>query len=90
MKKSGQRGGNGARVSYHAPLVPVFSVDGFPLRSAPLSPKTLSSADCVVIITDHDGVDYPHVVRHSRVILDTRNTLRRLGGTWPARKVIRL
>ena len=26
-----------------------------------------------LIVTDHDGVDYDRVVRHARLIVDTRN-----------------
>jgi UDP-N-acetyl-D-glucosamine dehydrogenase len=29
----------------------------------------------VLIVTDHTAVDYPHVLRHARLIVDTRNAL---------------
>ena len=31
-------------------------------------PGTLSSADCVVILTDHSAFDYPAIVAHSRLV----------------------
>lgn len=34
-----------------------------------------AAADAVVLITDHDGVDYESMVRSSSLILDTRNRL---------------
>ncbi len=69
----------GARVRYHDPFVPSFRTDGTTLRSAPLTPRTLRSADCVVIVTDHEALDKRLVAKHSRLILDTRNALRNLG-----------
>ncbi len=68
----------GARVNYHDPFVPSFSVGGGSLRSVRLSSPLLSAADCVLIVTDHGGVDYSRVVKNSRLILDTRNALRSL------------
>jgi UDP-N-acetyl-D-glucosamine dehydrogenase len=35
----------------------------------------LSSADAVVIVTDHDAFDYDLVLRHAGYVLDTRNRL---------------
>ena len=68
---------NGSQVKYHDPFVPVFKVDGMSLRSSPLSRAVLNSAHCVVIVTDHQSIDYDQVLRHSRLIFDTRNALRR-------------
>lgn len=78
----------GARVSYHDPYVPVFEVAGRPLRRLPLTPASLKAADCVVIVTDHQKVDYHSVFRHARLIFDTRNAFRKLAGG--SRKVVRL
>jgi UDP-N-acetyl-D-glucosamine dehydrogenase len=41
-----------------------------------LDNDTLSSADCAVIVTDHDGIDWEHVVRSSQLVVDTRNATR--------------
>jgi UDP-N-acetyl-D-glucosamine dehydrogenase len=45
----------------------------FPLVEA--TANELSSADAVVIITDHDAFDYDLVRRHAGYVLDTRNRL---------------
>ncbi len=45
----------------------------FPLVDA--SAEQLSSADAVVLITDHDAFDYDLVRTHARYVLDTRNRL---------------
>ena len=69
----------GARVRYHDPFVPSFRANGGVLRSVPLTPASLRSADCVVIVTDHRVMDSRQVVKHARLILDTRNALKKLG-----------
>ena len=66
----------GARVRYHDPFVPALRTDGLSLRSVPLRPPVLASADCAVIVTDHRALDYPMIVKHSKQILDTRNALK--------------
>src|SRR6185437_8406903 len=63
----------GARVSYHDPHVPAFSEDGHEYRSVPLTPETVSKADCVMIVTDHSAIDFHLVKRHARVAVDTRH-----------------
>jgi len=45
----------------------------FPLVEA--TADELSSADAVVLVTDHDAFDYTLVERHARYVLDTRNRL---------------
>ncbi|MDO8730400.1 MAG: nucleotide sugar dehydrogenase, partial [Candidatus Omnitrophota bacterium] len=77
----------GARVRYHDPFVPSFRANGEMLRSSALTPASLRSADCVVIVTDHQAVDSRQVAKHARLILDTRNALKNL---TPRSKIFRL
>jgi len=70
--------GQGANVSYHDPFVPVFQEDGHEARSVPLDEATLSAADCVMIVTDHSGIDYQLVRRQAKTVVDTRNALARV------------
>jgi UDP-N-acetyl-D-glucosamine dehydrogenase len=65
----------GAAVSYHDPFVAEFSEDGQTLRSVPLTSESVRAADCVVVVTDHSGVDYQMVCREARAIVDTRHVL---------------
>jgi len=67
--------GQGARVSYSDPHVPVFSENGHEFRSVPLSPETVAEADCIMIVTDHSSVDYRMIRRHARLVVDTRNAM---------------
>lgn len=65
--------GKGARVSYHDPHVPRLEVDGLSMASVQLDQKALEETDCVIITTDHRGYDWPWVVEHSALVVDTRN-----------------
>jgi hypothetical protein len=49
------------------------------LEAQPL--ETAAQADCVVIVTDHSGIDYERLVEISRLILDTRNCLKGIDRT---------
>lgn len=61
-----------------------------PLRSVALSDETLSTSDCVIIVTDHSKIDFERIARLAPMIVDTRNALtleQRNAGTA---KVVRL
>ncbi|MCT7374057.1 nucleotide sugar dehydrogenase [Chelativorans salis] len=44
-----------------------------------LNRDSIAAYDAVVIITDHDQVDYGLVANHARLIVDTRNVMQRKG-----------
>ena len=70
----------GARVSYHDPYVPKFEENGHRYESVPLTQATVAAADCVMIVTDHDTLDYGLIRANAKRVVDTRNALaRRLG-----------
>jgi UDP-N-acetyl-D-glucosamine dehydrogenase len=75
----------GAEVSYHDPFVAELRAEGIADRSVPLDAERIAGADCVVIVTDHAGVDYAAVVAGARLVMDCRNATRGLSG--PARVV---
>jgi UDP-N-acetyl-D-glucosamine dehydrogenase len=66
----------GAVVCYsdpHVPSLPPMRHHRLRLDSQPLTAEFLVAQDCVLIVTDHSAVDYAHVVRHARLVVDTRN-----------------
>ncbi|MGH7538935.1 MAG: nucleotide sugar dehydrogenase [Gemmatimonadales bacterium] len=65
----------GAQVSYHDPHVRKLHEDGVELTSVPLTADAIRAADCVLIVTDHSGVDYGLVARDAQVVVDTRHAL---------------
>ncbi|MGB9735207.1 MAG: nucleotide sugar dehydrogenase [bacterium] len=66
----------GGRVSYHDPYIDTIQENSLNLRSVKLTEKALSSADCTLILTDHSVFDYPWIVKHSKLIFDTKNGTR--------------
>jgi UDP-N-acetyl-D-glucosamine dehydrogenase len=74
----------GAVLSYHDPHIPQLPkmrhYQAPDLASQPLTAEFLAGQDCVVIVTDHSAVDYAHVVRHARLVIDTRNATARVAG----------
>ncbi|QDU97116.1 nucleotide sugar dehydrogenase [Lignipirellula cremea] len=67
----------GADLSYNDPYIPSLPsmrhYDVPNLTSEPLTPEYLASLDCVLIATDHSAYDYEMIVRHSSIVIDTRN-----------------
>ena len=64
----------GAKISFHDPYNKSVVLDGGrPQRVTPLTPANLRKSDLVIIVTDHSDYDYDMIVRHSQMVLDTRN-----------------
>ena len=70
----------GARVTYNDPHIPALPAarhhPGLHMASSELTPDYLAAQDCVLIATDHSAYDYDWIVRHSRLVIDTRNATR--------------
>jgi UDP-N-acetyl-D-glucosamine dehydrogenase len=66
----------GADVRFHDPYVPEIDDGGRVLRSVPLDDETLLAADCILITTDHEAVDYSRLLGLGCPVVGTRNTLR--------------
>jgi UDP-N-acetyl-D-glucosamine dehydrogenase len=68
--------GRGAVVSYndpHVPTLPAMRHHRVRLDSQPLTAEFLAAQDCVVLVTDHSAYDLALVLRHARLVVDTRN-----------------
>ena len=68
----------GANVRYNDPYVPKVKISDSMLNSVQLTDKQLSSANCVVIATDHTCYDYKHIAESSGLVFDTRGATRKL------------
>lgn len=75
----------GANVTFSDPFVERISLQDTILHSEDML-KSVKAADCVAIVTDHSGVDYAAVVEHSKLIVDSRNSLK----NFKSEKIIRL
>jgi UDP-N-acetyl-D-glucosamine dehydrogenase len=87
----------GADVVYHDPFVPEVTFDhaytigdGEPLYNQEFTDELVSSADCVVICTEHSDVDYKKVCELASVIVDTRNALKEDIREGSKAKIVRL
>jgi UDP-N-acetyl-D-glucosamine dehydrogenase len=78
----------GARLSYHDPHVPYVMVAGSRLESVALDAELLRRSDSVVVVTAHESFDWPWVLEHSRLVVDTRNATRDVGAR--AARVVKL
>lgn len=73
----------GAEVSYNDPWIPQLRPTrkhNFHMKSIPLTPEILAEADAVIIVTDHSAYDFADIVRHSRLVIDTRNATKGITG----------
>jgi UDP-N-acetyl-D-glucosamine dehydrogenase len=80
----------GAFVSYndpHIPRLPAVRHHEIRLESESLTEAFLASQDCVVIATDHSVYKFDWIVRHARLVVDTRNATAGLNLTGGARVV---
>jgi len=48
--------------------------------------SSAAKADCVVVVTDHSNFDYEKLLASSKLIVDTRNAMKRL----KSEKIVRL
>jgi UDP-N-acetyl-D-glucosamine dehydrogenase len=72
----------GAAVDYSDPYVPRLKKVrkfNFDKASVQLTPKNIKSYDAVVIVTNHANVDYKLVEKNAKLIIDTRNALKKIG-----------
>jgi nucleotide sugar dehydrogenase len=64
-----------ADVAVHDAQVGAHPLDHL-VERVELTQDEVARADAVVLVTDHDGVDYPLVERYASYVFDTRNRLR--------------
>jgi len=68
----------GAIVSYHDPHVnsfPKMRNYSFEMDSIDLNESSLLESDCVIIVTDHQAIDWTIVGKFAGLIVDTRNAM---------------
>lgn len=71
----------GAVLSYNDPHIPRLRRSrhfDISMESSPLTAEYLSDQDCVLIVADHSVYDYDFIVRHAKLVIDTRNATKRV------------
>jgi nucleotide sugar dehydrogenase len=76
----------GAALTFHDPFVTSIDVGGTAVERAELTPRALSQADCVALLSPHRSYDLDAIARHADLIFDARNAF----GADPNAKVVRL
>jgi UDP-N-acetyl-D-glucosamine dehydrogenase len=81
----------GAGVDYSDPFIPKT----YPVRrhrlelvGVDVTPETVKRYDCVLISTNHTAFDYGVVAEHARLVVDTRNAMRKHAGSMGDRLVL--
>ena len=72
---------DGAQVSYNDPYFPLIGKGrkyDLQMRCVPV--EDVEKYDCVLIVTDHSDYDYPWIVQHASLVVDTRNATRGIKG----------
>ena len=66
--------GDGARISFYDPHVPLLRFNGRSLRGLEdLNNEQMYRTDAVVILTDHDAIDFELIIAAAQLVVDTRN-----------------
>ena len=76
------------KLEYNDPWVPTLAVNGKSYYSNDLTPELLEGADCVIIATAHDAYDIDMIVKHAKLIVDTRNATKSVKGN--REKIVKL
>lgn len=71
-----------ANITYHDPYVPTVRIHDEVWHSKrTLTTSLLERQDVVIITTDHSCFDIEMIVRHSKVVIDTRNATKHIKGS---------
>jgi UDP-N-acetyl-D-glucosamine dehydrogenase len=70
----------GAVLTYVDPYVPSVTLEERTYAGAALTKERLEGSDGVLILTAHSAFDWDLVVRHARVVFDTRNATKKVEG----------
>jgi len=76
----------GAKVAFHDPWVKSIELGAKRITGKPYSPALLQAMDAVVLTTAHRAFDAKEILKHSRLLIDTRNMTRGL----TSKKLVRL
>jgi UDP-N-acetyl-D-mannosaminuronic acid dehydrogenase/UDP-N-acetyl-D-glucosamine dehydrogenase len=57
---------------------PLVSEDAVPcfIQMVPCQPRQITDSDLLVVLADHDAIDWELIGQHAHRVLDTRNRLR--------------
>jgi len=69
---------DGAELSFYDPYVSFVGLNGNRMMGMEtLTKETLNNSDVVIIMTDHDQIDFQFVLENSNLIIDSRNVIKK-------------
>ncbi|HVO69072.1 MAG TPA: nucleotide sugar dehydrogenase [Aggregatilineaceae bacterium] len=78
----------GAHVTFNDPFVASVRLSGDRIsRSVDLTAQWLAEQDCVLLVTDHSAYDIDFILKHAKLVVDTRNKTKGAAGSA---RVVRL
>ncbi|MCA9130795.1 MAG: nucleotide sugar dehydrogenase, partial [Planctomycetales bacterium] len=81
MELLGQRGADLSYCDPHIPVLPAMRHYDVPdLESEQPTVEYLNSLDCALIATDHSAFNYSEIIKHSKLVVDTRNATAKVTG----------
>ncbi len=75
-------------LAYNDPHVPEVRINGTHLKSEKLTPESIAAADGIIITCAHSAYDMDMIVKHAKLIIDTRNATK--GARGDQSKIVRL
>jgi len=66
-----------AVLKYHDPYVAQLRIDDKIIRSTKLTSSELKKYDAVMILTDHSVFNYDFIIKHAKLVIDTRNAIKK-------------
>ena len=69
-----------ALVEYHDPFVPVIENlrnHDLSMSSIKITPKKIKEFDIVILVTDHDSLNYKSFEKYSNLLVDTRGIIKK-------------
>lgn len=74
-----------AEVQYYDSFVPEIKPHApytYSMSSVTLTEEVIQDADCIVVITSHNNVNYDYIAQHAKVIVDTRNACKNVNSEY--------
>ena len=69
---------DGAELSFYDPYVSFVGLNGNRMMGMEtLTKETLNNSDAIVIMTDHDQIDFQFILENSSLIIDSRNVIKK-------------
>ena len=68
-----------ANITYYDPYVSANTLEEYEgITALDIGKNTLKDIDAAIIMTDHDNIDWDFIVKHTKLVVDTRNATKHI------------